>query len=209
MEKQSNAGNVPLEGGMLCLDFTNTLSWRASDKRRELLKNFSDLVMWGMHVGIVEKNCSENLLKKALRNNAEAEKAHVRAIQLRELLFRIFSSIVKKNPVGEGELTEFNRYFADTMSRVCCIWTSDEGFLWSFCNRKEALDSMLDPIVKSAADLLISPDIKRLKLCNDKDCGWLFVDRSRNNSRRWCNMNDCGNRAKARRHYQRTKKVGK
>ena len=205
MEKQSNAGNVPLEGGMLCLDFTNTVSWRTSDKRRDLLNNFSDLVLWSVHVGIVEENISEDLLKKALRNNDEAEKVHVRAIQLRELLFRIFSSIVKKNPVGEEELTDFNSYFADTMGRVCCIRTLDEGFIWSFCTRKEALDSMLDPIVKSAADLLISPDVKRLKMCNDRDCGWLFVDRSRNNSRRWCNMNDCGNRAKARRHCQRKK----
>jgi predicted RNA-binding Zn ribbon-like protein len=207
MEEQSNAGNVPLEGGMLCLDFTNTLSWRSSSKQRDLLNNFSDLVLWGVHVGIIEERDSGGLLKKASQNNAEAAKVYERAILLRELLFRLFSSIVKKSFVGEEELIEFNRYFADTMGRACCIRTSDEGFLWSFCARKDALDYMLDPIVKSAADLLITPDLKRLKVCDDKDCGWLFVDKSRNSSRRWCNMNDCGNRAKARRHYQRTRKV--
>ncbi len=209
MEEKTNAGNIPLEGGSLCLDFTNTLSWRGSSKRRDMLNDFSDLVLWGIHVGIVEERYSRDLLKKASQNSDEADRVYERAILLRELLFRLFSSIVKKDLVEEEELIEFNSYFADTMGRACCVKTPDEGFVWSFCTKQDALDYMLDPIVKSAADLLISPYLKRLKMCADRDCGWLFVDKSRNSSRRWCNMNDCGNRAKARRHYQRTRKVGK
>ncbi len=59
------------------------------------------------------------------------------------------------------------------------------------------------PIIKSAADFLVSSDLKRLKQCADDFCGWLFIDKSRNYSRRWCSMKDCGNRAKAHRHYLR------
>ena len=65
------------------------------------------------------------------------------------------------------------------------------------------MDLFLDPIIKSAADLLVSPELKRVKQCADDACGWLFMDKSRNNSRRWCSMKDCGNRAKAHRHYLR------
>ena len=178
MSHQSNAGNVPLEGGLLCLDFTNTLSWRSSEKQRDLLNDYSDLIQWSVYVGIVEKNISKGLLKKASQKRAEAQRVHARAIRLRELLFRIFSSIVNENDVGEEDLVNFNKHFADTMGRLCCIEASDFGFEWTFCTSKSDLDSMLDPIVKSAADLLIAPEIKRLKICNDEDCGWLFVDRS-------------------------------
>ena len=65
------------------------------------------------------------------------------------------------------------------------------------------MDFVLYPIIKSAADFLVSSDLKRLKQCADDFCGWLFMDKSRNYSRRWCSMKDCGNRAKAHRHYQR------
>jgi predicted RNA-binding Zn ribbon-like protein len=209
MEENSTAGNVPLEGGSLCLDFTNTLSWRETDKRRDLLNSFSDLVLWGTHVGILKESDRQDLLKKASQNSDEAKRVYESAILLRELLFRLFSSIAGEGVIGEETLSEFNGYFADTMGRACCIRTSDEGFAWSFCTEKDSLEYMLDPIVKTAADLLISQDLKRVKICADSDCGWLFVDKSRNSSRRWCNMNDCGNRAKARRHYQRTRKVRK
>jgi hypothetical protein len=124
------SGNVPLEGGSLCLDFTNTLSWRGSSKRRDLLNGFSDLVLWGTHVGIVEKRYSQDLLKKASQNSDEADKVYERAILLRERLFRLFSLKVKKGLVEEEELIEFNSYFADTMCRACCVKTSDEGFVW-------------------------------------------------------------------------------
>jgi len=65
------------------------------------------------------------------------------------------------------------------------------------------MDLFLDPIIKSAADLLVSSELKGVKQCADDACGWLFMDKSRNNSRRWCSMKDCGNRAKAHRHYLR------
>jgi predicted RNA-binding Zn ribbon-like protein len=69
------------------------------------------------------------------------------------------------------------------------------------------LDWILNPLIRSAADLLVSDELKRVKRCGDPACGWLFLDTSRNKSRRWCDMSDCGNRAKASRFYK--KKVAK
>jgi predicted RNA-binding Zn ribbon-like protein len=65
---------------------------------------------------------------------------------------------------------------------------------------------MLAPIAWSAADLLTGPRAQRVRQCADeKGCGWLFIDESRAGTRRWCSMGECGNRAKARRHYLRRK----
>jgi predicted RNA-binding Zn ribbon-like protein len=66
---------------------------------------------------------------------------------------------------------------------------------------------MLWPIVDAAADLLVRGEPERIKTCGSATCGWLFLDLSRNRSRRWCDMKDCGNRAKARRHYARRKET--
>jgi predicted RNA-binding Zn ribbon-like protein len=83
------------------------------------------------------------------------------------------------------------------------VTQKDEGFDWFCCPGVNGLESILHPIVKSAADLLVSTQLQRLRVCADPECGWLFLDCSRNHSRRWCSMESCGNRAKARRFYQR------
>ena len=78
-----------------------------------------------------------------------------------------------------------------------------ERFAWDW-TPENALDRVLWPVVRDAAELLSGEDLDRVGRCADANCGWLFLDTSRNHSRRWCSMKDCGNRAKARRHYQRT-----
>jgi len=79
-----------------------------------------------------------------------------------------------------------------------------EGYTWVWKRTNAELDDVLAPVVESAAALLTSPDLSRVRECESETCGWLFIDRSRNRSRRWCDMTVCGNRAKVRRHYQRT-----
>jgi predicted RNA-binding Zn ribbon-like protein len=71
----------------------------------------------------------------------------------------------------------------------------------------DGLGQILFPVLTSAAELLASPRVGRIRECGSNDCTWLFVDESRNRSRRWCDMRACGNRMKARRHYQRAKGI--
>ncbi len=78
-------------------------------------------------------------------------------------------------------------------------------FGWDWTVGPEHLDSVLWPVVWSAAELLTSEAVKRVGQCADEKCGWIFWDSSRNKTRRWCDMKDCGNRAKFRRHYQKTR----
>lgn len=197
MEKEINA---------LCLDFANTLQWHASANPQEHLNSYQDLVEWGHKKGLLSEREVLKLNKEAERNPVASEKVLKHAIGLREAIYRIFSAVAAGSRPEEGDLSILNRDLAEAMARSRIIPTND-GFTWDIQGKKDELDWMLKPIVRSAAELLTSEELDRAKECaDDKGCGWLFIDRSRNKSRRWCDMKDCGNRAKARRFYERSQK---
>jgi len=210
MVKGEKCEETPLLGeGNLCIDFVNTVDWRNSKTRKkEMLHDFSALISWSKQMGILEDKTAQILFKKALQQPNKAEQVYEKTIELRELLYRIFSSMATTGQTSNHDLSIFNKYLADSMGKSCCLTPSNNGFVWSFCSEIDSMDLFLDPIIKSAADLLVSSELKRVKQCADDACGWLFMDKSRNNSRRWCSMKDCGNRAKAHRHYL-SKRQGK
>ena len=209
VEVKTNTGNLSLVGGELCLDFTNTVDWRNDNKRqKEWLNDFSDLILWSRHAGIIEEKTAQALSLKAWQQPDKAKQLYKKAIELREILFHIFSFLAIERKPEDYNLSIFNRFLVEAMAKSCLVSLQD-GFTWSFCQDPDSMDFILNPIIKSAADLLVSPDLKHLKICADDCCGWLFIDMSRNYSRRWCNMKDCGNRAKAHRYYQRKRQEKK
>lgn len=205
-EKKTHAGNVNLLGGRLCLDFANTVGWRIRNKAKEYLNNFNDLVVWSQHAGILKAHEAKRLSKVAESHPSEVELVYNHAIALREILFRIFSSVADGGSASKTDLAALNQNLSKTMARSRIVKSMD-GFTWDLDFDKNALDWVLQPIVRSAADLLVSDELKRVKKCAAEDCGWLFLDVSRNQSRRWCNMKDCGNRAKAGRFYKKKKEA--
>jgi predicted RNA-binding Zn ribbon-like protein len=157
-------------------------------------------------VGILKAHEAKRLSKVAENRPSEAELVYNHAIALREILFRIFSSVANGGSAGKADLAALNQNLSKTMARSRIVKSLD-GFTWDLDLDKNALDWLLQPIVRSAADLLVSDELKRVKRCAAEDCGWLFLDVSRNQSRRWCNMKDCGNRAKAGRFYKKKKEA--
>jgi len=209
VEVKTNTGNLSLVGGELCLDFTNTVDWRNDNKRqKEWLNDFSDLILWSRHAGIIEEKTAQALSLKAWQQPDKAKQLYKKAIELREILFHIFSFLAIERKPEDYNLSIFNHFLVEAMAKSCLVSLQD-GFTWSFCQDPDSMDFILNPIIKSAADLLVSSDLKRVKICADDCCGWLFIDMSRNYSRRWCNMKDCGNRAKAHRYYQRKRQEKK
>jgi predicted RNA-binding Zn ribbon-like protein len=194
-----SAGDLALLGGELCLDFVNTVEPRGADQPQEFVVTYSDLVAWSHHAGVVTAE-AEHLLHAATAHQAEAEAVHRRAIALRETLHRVFLSIVEGQPSMARDLEPFNAALASALSYLRIV-PLQVGFAWDWHVQDGDLDRMLWPIVRSAAELLTNGPLDRLKQC--AGCGWLFLDGSRNRTRRWCDMRVCGNRAKARRHYQR------
>jgi predicted RNA-binding Zn ribbon-like protein len=211
-EAGTNAGDLKLLGGRLSLDFTNTADWHASDHPVEFLTSYSDLVAWSQHVGILTDHQVRCLLKEAVRRPMDATAVLERAIALREAIYRIFSTTSHGRPPQAADLATFNAELAGALAQSRIVLTlrqaqdtAAEGFTWDWTGTEETLDGMLWPVVHDAAGLLTSEELDRVGQCADDRCGWLFLDTSRNRSRRWCSMEDCGNRAKARRHYERSR----
>jgi predicted RNA-binding Zn ribbon-like protein len=198
---------LSLVGGRTCLDFTNTVNLRESDIFRDRLESYGDLLHWAAHAGILTAGQARDLNSKAKREPGEAANILQRAIELREVIFRMFSARAAGRAPSDEDLELFNRHFSVAMSRASIIQENDRyavGF-----DRGLALDAMLPPIAWSAAELLMDPASALIKECAGVTCGWLFLDTSKNHSRRWCEMRDCGNRAKAQRHYQKLRRRSK
>lgn len=205
-KKKKHAGNLSLLGGRPCLDFVNTLDWRGSDQPQEFLETYPDLIAWSRHAGTLPRQPAGRITQRSKSQLSKQIRVLNKAIQLRESLYRIFSALADGNAAANKDLETFNKFFSRTMMNSKIVKTPD-GYKWAIEEDQANPEWILNPLIRSAADLLISKDLKRVKKCGDPACGWLFLDTSRNRSRRWCDMRDCGNRAKASRFYK--KKVAK
>jgi predicted RNA-binding Zn ribbon-like protein len=192
-----------LVGGRLCLDFVNTLNGsREIEQTEEKLTSYAALVSWSKQAGVVSEREARQLLKEAARRPKEAAKVVERAIALREAIYGIITTVAHGTPPSKADLKILNATLSQAMARSEIKRTTD-GFSWGWTSDEDALDRMLWPVARSAAELLTSEEVSRARVCEAGDCTWLFMDLSKNNSRRWCDMKYCGNRAKSRRHYER------
>jgi predicted RNA-binding Zn ribbon-like protein len=201
---ERSASNIELIGGELCLDFANTLSTRMEGLGREYFTSYCDLVAWSRHAGVLNEEGARTLLQKAAHQPDQAAAALERAIALRETLYHVFSAIADNRQPQEADLTAMNCALHEALSRLEVVPAAD-GFAWNWVADEAGLDHVLWPVVRSAAQLLTSGDLARVSECAREGCDWLFVDTSKNHSRRWCTMAVCGSRVKARRYYRRKK----
>jgi len=201
--------SLKLETERLCLDFTNTVNWHASHHPVEELPAYTDLLAWAQKVGLVTAPEAQRLARQAARRPAEAAAVLERAHALREAIFRLLSATAHRQPVQPTDLNLINTELPISLAHSRLV-PAAEGYAlrWPAPASADALDRMLWPVAYSAADLLTHPELLgRVGECaDDRGCGYLFLDMTKNRSRRWCDMKDCGNRAKARRHYERQKR---
>jgi len=199
---------VKFIGGRLCLDFVNTVGGRVSRGAhgrdyadaaiRDKIANYQDLLGWSVLAGTTDRRRAGVLALLAAREAQEAAGVFARAVRLREALFRIFKCVLEawRPPAADADVLRRELSIARSHQRL-----SAHGgrFIWTFPERLTALDSILWPVPLSAAELLTSGGLASLGQCAGENCGWLFLDTSRNHRRQWCDMQDCGNRAKVRR----------
>jgi predicted RNA-binding Zn ribbon-like protein len=189
---------LELVGGNLCLDFVNTVNSRRSIEH-DYLMSYSDLMGWANKIGILSPTHRNQLNKRAEQNTEDAENALQKVRTFRELLYRLFSSAARGNNPNKQDMAAFVQVYGDAISRAQLI-KKDTSFITTW-KLDETLDAVLLPIIHSAGELLQSPDLAQVKEC--PGCGWLFLDTSKNQSRRWCSMNTCGTRDKMRRYHKR------
>ena len=187
-------------GGSMALDLVNTLDWRLREAPVEQLHGFADLLRWARTAGILATGEARSLRTWGQSHPRSARRALAEAIDLREAIAAVFQAVARGEGVSSAPLAR--------LDIACCqAWgmrtlrPAGDGAVWEWREmgpERPAMAAALD-----AARLLTSPEREHVRECGDAQCGWLFVDSSRNRSRRWCNMQGCGNRNKVRRFYRR------
>jgi predicted RNA-binding Zn ribbon-like protein len=195
---ETQGSQFEFSGNDLCLDFVNTVESRLSNPV-DLLQTYHDLLVWGQQAQLLTDTQAQRLHEKARVHPDQAISVLHWAFNVRELLYRIFQEIFHGKKPGDVDMTVFNKELAGAMSHACLI-SGHEDFIWGW-NEQDALESIVWSVIRSAADLLTSTELKDVRMCAADNCGWLFLDTSKNHSRRWCDMKTCGNRAKAKKHY--------
>jgi predicted RNA-binding Zn ribbon-like protein len=192
-----------LPAGKLCLEFVNTLDWHASEQPLETIPSYTELIAWALRIGLISEADASLLNKQAAAQPALAQQINAWAIDLREAIYQLFVAIAEKSTPDPANLALLNEALPQAYASPQLIATSS-GYSWSWHADKRGLDGLLWPILRSTARLLTEGTLSRIGQCaDDRGCGYLFYDTSRNRSRRWCDMNSCGNRAKSQRHYAR------
>jgi predicted RNA-binding Zn ribbon-like protein len=188
-----------LDGGRTCLDFANTLSSTSGDH----LPAYVDLLAFAVQAEVLTREDAEWLRAESERDPGSGQQVLERAHRLRAAIYAIFSAIAADESAPEEDLDVLNAELGASLRHARVIPKSDEpGYRWGWAGRD--FDAPLWGICRSAAELLLSDaDSRRIRECGGDECNWLFVDTSKNRSRQWCSMQSCGNRHKARRHYQK------
>ncbi len=190
-------------GGAVCLDFTNTIGGTRERPTHEHLGGYADLVSFARAAGTLSPAQAKQLLAEAGRQPRIATEVYRRGLVLREAVSRAFADIAHRRAPADDDIALIGREAAASSARSR-MTRGPSGFAWAWPDDDLDLSRPLWPVARSAAELLTDDqDRVRVRECGSETCTWLFVDRSRNHSRRWCDMNDCGNRAKARRFRQR------
>jgi predicted RNA-binding Zn ribbon-like protein len=197
--------NLKLESGWLCLDFANTAEWHLSDHPTEGLTSYAALIAWARSIGLLPDRTAQQLLGAADQRPAEAARVLEHAVALREAIYHIFLAVTRGHAPAADDQATLNAELGHSLSRSRLVWNK-ANFYWGRHDEDGDLDQVLWWVLRSTADLLTSEDLQRVGVCaDDRGCGWLFYDTSRNRTRQWCSMRGCGNRAKARRHYEKVK----
>lgn len=185
-----------LIGGRLSLDFANHLTADGAPA------DYAELVTWSRQAGSLDAAAARRLQRVARRRGRQADGVHRRALELAAALYRVFRACSESMEPDVGDVGLLNEELGAAMVHGRVVSDGD-AFRWDWNDTAPALDRVLWPVARCAADLLVSEELERLKSCDNHRCAWLFLDTSKNRRRRWCDMKVCGNRAKARRYRAR------
>ena len=189
-------------GGSVALDFANTLGGMHTAPTHEHLVEYADLVAFGRSAGTISPSQGRRLIDEAERQPARAAAVLRRAILMREAIWRVFDAFAKSGRADAADFATIQEEELAALKHARFVQSGSEvAYQWS---EEISLDRPLWDIARAAGELLrTNGDLVRVRECGSATCEWLFIDKSRNHTRRWCDMNDCGNVAKVRRFRAR------
>jgi predicted RNA-binding Zn ribbon-like protein len=181
-------------GGTLALDFANTVS-SPPPTAYDPIETYGDLLEWAEDVGLIDPGSRSALAVLAENNPTEAAQVVLTALDHRDAIRSVFSALADGQPPPAERVATVMAAYGDAVAASATTLTSAGATVdWTGMH----LSRLLYPIDYDAGRLLLSGDKRLVKEC--AACPWLFLDKSRNHSRRWCDMQVCGSRSKMRRY---------
>jgi predicted RNA-binding Zn ribbon-like protein len=190
-------------GGHLALDFANTAGWHARAERVEHLTGYADLLGWARQEKLVSASEAGALARRAEANPRAAAQALHRAIDYREAVYRVFARLAQDQVPEPKDLALLHAGRIQALERAMPRWKTAGGLTLQWPADASDLERPLYPVLIAASDLLGSDELARLNQCGNHPCGWLFIDRTKAGTRRWCSSAECGNAARVRRFRER------
>jgi len=202
MVKDNLVKDVLLNGSILCLDFVNTIHDRINEPERDYWVTYVHLLQWALKAGIIRPGEYDVFLEHFESRPAQSTKLLKETVRLRELLYRIFHPLSSGKKIAVQNLESFNAILSKCLSHLR-LKAHDKGYSqgWQLTPGESMI--IIAPVIYSAYELLLSDKLNRIKECTN--CGWLFLDTTKNGTRRWCSMNTCGSIVKAKEWYHRNK----
>jgi|KBSMisStaDraftv2_1062788.scaffolds.fasta_scaffold959750_1 predicted RNA-binding Zn ribbon-like protein len=185
-------------GGDPSIDFVNTIGGIRSGVFEDKLATYDDLLQWATLAGALVPTRLAALSHAARKDPRGAAAALARARAIRESIHDAYLALANGRAAPRQVLGEINAVIGSAMSHTR-IHRIDGNYEWGWDDAL-ALEAPLWPILRATGEILVSGEWSRLRECASETCGWLFLDKSKNRSRRWCDMKGCGNRAKVRRY---------
>lgn len=200
LDTQDAVRELPIVAGHLALDFANTVDDPLGPARYDHAATYADLVRWAARTQVISRPRASRLLRAAAGRPQDAAVVTRSAHELRDALNQTFGAIADGAGDTPKRWTRLRPFVADALASAALDDSDPTAPHWAW-PQTDDLAVLLHPIASAAADLLVSEQLRRVKRC--ARCPWLFLDSSKNRSRRWCDMNDCGTAQKIERYVAR------
>jgi len=198
----AGAGSIARIGGHIALDFANTAGWHASEERSEWLTSYDEWLAWIRASGVIPPSRVASLEAEGRRHPARAARALAEVLELRELVYRVFTAIAHGRAPSTPDLSRMHAAGIAALTAAEPRW-GRVGLSLHWPGGEPDLLGPVHPVMLAARELLASGSLPRLRQCGNSPCGWLFLDQSKNGSRRWCSSAECGNATRVRRFRAR------
>jgi predicted RNA-binding Zn ribbon-like protein len=189
--------------GAVALSFANTLDWRLRETAVELFHAYADLLRWAWSAGALDLAQARALRAWGAAHPRAAARALAEAVEVREAIAAILQAVVRGEDVPTAPLARLDAACRAAWAQRT-LRSAGGRAAWDWRDAPPTPDRPALAAALDAARILTSDERERVRQCADAQCGWFFLDASRNGSRRWCSMKSCGNRNKARKFYRRS-----
>jgi predicted RNA-binding Zn ribbon-like protein len=201
VETRSRSGDLALVGGIPAFDLANTSSGRGTSDHLEHLRSAEDVLTWAAHAGVLEAEVAAKL-RARMHETGNGPRLLTCTLDLREAIYSIGTSLAANRLPPSVDLAYLSKVGGEALLDASMVQYGQGAYAFDHAQRM-AENTLLGPLAWSMIDFLRTGPTGRVKQCPGPDCGWLFLDQSKNNSRRWCDMAVCGNRFKAKQHRAR------